>query len=175
MCVVIEAVAHFVVCHGTADVSDKSIFHLDKLFFPHHVFNHDHWATVVVDMKERTVTYYCSMGRKGLYILKMVFRYLKQKHRDLFGVRLPNIAGWKLVECPIETPLQRNLDGVGLGVDCGVFMCMFIDRIMQNAPNLYCQEHMVSYRELICTSILSNQIHIWDGDECDTYIIVKFS
>lgn len=120
------------------------------------------------------MTYLCSLRRRGRDTLLLLFDYLERKHQQLFGEPLPDIECWVLVECPLETPLQRNLDGDGLGVDCGVFMCMFIDRIMQNSPTFFRQEDMVSYRELICSSILKNQIHIWDGEECNKYFTLKF-
>jgi len=61
-----------------------------------------------------------------------------------------NIDEWKLVKCNVEdiTPQQINND------DCGVFIIMFADYILDNIPLLHLvQNDILYFRKNICLNI----------------------
>jgi Ulp1 family protease len=152
--------------HGTC------LFDTDRIFFPHHLKNGgavDHWALVVVFVPEKCVRYYCSLGNSGHEVTFAVLQYLQDKHLADYGVVLPNICNWSTSPCSADTPRQNN------GWDCGVFTCMFVDRLMQMRDNnLFSQDEMHHYRRLILLCLVDKTVPIWmDNDGTDKFFFAE--
>jgi len=88
------------------------------ILFPLNV-NRVHWTLVVADVRQRTLTYYDSMGDSGESYLQLIQRYLTDDYKDKNGESLPWV--WALVSKGCSTPQQKN------GVDCGVFMLALLN------------------------------------------------
>lgn len=88
-------------------VPGKDLFALDKIFFPINDGG-QHWVCVVAFMQERRIQMYDSLGGGGEYYLSVVFRYIKDEHRDKKGTALPHARAWNLVPCERNTPSQQN-------------------------------------------------------------------
>jgi hypothetical protein len=104
-----------------------NLFDLDKLFFPIHQ-GMDHWVCAVVFVSDRLIKMYNSKGktRKKKSYLKTIFQYLKDEHRQRFGVELPAQDDWRFEKDCSTTPQQTN------DVDCGVFTCLISDSLSTN-------------------------------------------
>ena len=68
----------------------------------------EHWMCAVINMKERRVEMYDSMGSSGMHYLKSLFQYLQDEHMDKKGEALPDIDKWELVGYRPGIPCQRN-------------------------------------------------------------------
>ena len=88
-------------------VPGKDIFNLDKIIFPINQ-NNMHWLCAVAFMQEKRIQLYDSMGSRGLYYLKSIFRYIQDEHKAKKGSDLPDIDQWELVPTTSDTPRQRN-------------------------------------------------------------------
>ena len=89
----------------------------------------DHWTLAAIDMEEKSMTYFDSLGGSKPSCLRSLAVYVKQEHLSKKGVRKPFfvycikfifqapllISCWSL-EVAKNTPLQANLS------DCGVFV-----------------------------------------------------
>jgi Ulp1 family protease len=116
-----------------------NIFQLDKLLIPLNIKKH-HWLLAVVFMKERRVQIfdsspYCSTGnyshRAYLTIIK---NYLNDEHMVKYeGKQLPKKGpkGWCFHSCPSGNTIVPQQGGTN---DCGVFVCYFMDLVMDHCP-----------------------------------------
>jgi sentrin-specific protease 1 len=161
------------------DFVGKSIFNLDKIFFPINL-NNEHWVCAVAFMHKKRIQFYDSQGGDGIHYLEILFRYIKDEYLDKNGVPLPDQDDWELVPCAPDTPHQRNgmyNDATFLfvpsrtptyfnvrlspplapGYDCGVFTCMFADFLAKDCPLVFNQSHITQCREHIAVSIMNGQ------------------
>jgi len=53
---------------------------------------------------------------------------------------------------PFESPQQKN------GFDCGMFVCMYADYILNNLPELFSQNDMPMLRQKILYCILTGKL-----------------
>ena len=88
-------------------VPGKDIFKLDKIFFPINQ-GRMHWMCAMVDMTEKRIEMYDSMGSSGMSYLKSLFRYIQHEHLAKKNAPLPDIEKWELVGYQPGTPCQRN-------------------------------------------------------------------
>ena len=88
-------------------VPGKDIFNLDKIFFP---INEQrmHWLCGVIDISNKQIQIYDSMGGDGTHYLNSLFQYIQDEHLDKKKMPLPNKDDWELIECTSNTPRQRN-------------------------------------------------------------------
>jgi sentrin-specific protease 1 len=127
----------------------------------------DHWALVVVFVQKKRVQYFCSSGEAGRDVMGAVFDYLQKHHLSVRGRVLSDIPKWKLINCSTKTPRQNN------GYDCGIFTCMFADRLMQSRNNtLFTQSDMNYYRRLMLMCLVDKKVPIWtDTDGSKEYLL----
>jgi sentrin-specific protease 1 len=136
----------------TKDVPGKDIFKLHKIFFPINI-GEMHWVCVVVQMKEREILMYDSLGgdRNRKKYLETIFRYLKDEHMDKKGTPLPEIHQWKLRS--VRMPVQNN------GHDCGVFVCIVALFLSMDLPLQFNQSEIsLKGRERIALSIMQRSL-----------------
>ena len=144
------------------------IFSKDFIFFPVNL-RELHWTLIVANCKEKTISYYDSMGGGKVNMgcshavyeppsrhMDRVLQYLQKEHDDKKGSPLP--FDWKCN--PVgesqdvllhdgRIPQQEN------NYDCGVFLCMFADYISRGLPFTFSQRDMPQMRNHLKHIILS--------------------
>ena len=102
------------------------VFAMEAVFFPINIGN-VHWTLCYALPQEKRIVYLDSMfkryGHHGDNILKTIFTYFKEEHKDKKGCELPDQDKWFLDSPGATAPQQGN------SVDCGVFASTFIDYI----------------------------------------------
>jgi sentrin-specific protease 1 len=94
----------------------KDIFNLKKIFIPINIEN-QHWACIVIFMKEKRIQYYDSHAvGAGNSHMNDVLRYLVNEDKGQGCVKREE---WALVPSTETVPKQENT------IDCGTFICMF--------------------------------------------------
>ena len=93
------------------------------------------------------------MAGLGQKYLDALFRYLQDEHLDKKKTPLPDIDQWTLQNCiRRETPQQDN------GYDCGMFVIVFADFLSENLPLSFGQQHIYSFRNKVCASIMAGKL-----------------
>ncbi|KHJ41687.1 Ulp1 protease family, catalytic domain protein [Trichuris suis] len=135
---------HAGVCKWTKDVD---IFSYDLLFIPIHLSNH--WVLTVVDVKERFVKYYDSLGASGRNCLLIIGDYLEAEMKDKKSVDMDR-ATWRFQT--EDCPRQGNCS------DCGMFVLKYAEFLSREAPLTFTQEHMPSFRIRVAYEILHERL-----------------
>ena len=125
------------------------IFSQRYLFFPVNV-NRVHWVLVSVHLPTHTIRSYDSWNDpEHDNHLESVFRYLQDEHMERKGFPLSDRATWTFIPCTADTPQQDNSN------DCGVFVCAFIDLLMQDEELRFTPRDIAIYRRRLAFFILS--------------------
>lgn len=125
------------------------IFAYRYLLIPINI-NNQHWALVVVDNHERTVSYWDSFRNAGKRVVENVLRYMGDEWRNKKGGP-PQL--YRRIEHPVGLPEQRNV------VDCGAFVCCFAECVARGIPpTVFAQEDMVHMRLRIAAMCLSGRL-----------------
>ena len=86
------------------------IFSLDLVLYPIHLGSH--WCLAVVDNRHLTLSYYDSLGGRGLSCLAALRDYLVAEHRDKKKAEL-SLQGWTNIFAEVSwctlSPLSRSL------------------------------------------------------------------
>jgi len=109
------------------NVYNGNIFSLDKLLIPINE-NSSHWSLSVIDLTQKTICHYDSMGNQGLSYSRSCLRYLQDEFLCKFGTPLQNLDDWDIINNANRIPLQEN------NFDCGIFVCLFALHILNNTP-----------------------------------------
>ena len=133
-----------------------NIFEKRRIFIPINIDN-AHWAMCVVDFDKRCIEYYDSLGQNGIDVMKHIFHYMEDEHRQQHQCDIHNKDAWDFVNK--ETPQQRN------GYDCGVFAIICADFLCDDLPLQFHQTDIKSFRLKICHSIRSGKL--W---YCDPFV-----
>eukprot|EP00898_Chlorokybus_atmophyticus_P007634 jgi/Chlat1/7872/Chrsp66S09177 len=109
----------------------------DKVIVPIH--QQVHWCLAIVNMRNRKLEYYDSMGGQDRACLENLARYITEEvaHKD--DAKL-DTSDWPRV-FPKDIPEQRN------SCDCGVFMVKYADYQSRNAPFTFSQDNMEYFRQ----------------------------
>lgn len=109
-----------------------------------------HWVLGVIDMKNKKVSVYDSLGGNHDYTLSLFLTYIEKEHMD--KKKTPySTADWK-EESPKDIPQQGNMS------DCGAFTCTFAERLSRSEPFNFSQQDMVPIRRRMVLSILNKAI-----------------
>lgn len=125
------------------------IFSVDIIPAPVHVGG-VHWCMSIINMREKTIRYYDSMGHPNHPVLDALKKYLQDESLDKRKIPF-DTSDWKL-ECVRECPQQRN------GSDCGVFSCMFAEFATRDSPISFDQQHMQYFRRKMVLEIASGRL-----------------
>ncbi|NXU10100.1 SENP2 protease, partial [Pardalotus punctatus] len=126
------------------------IFEHDVILVPIHLSIH--WTLLVVDLREKTIKYFDSLGQKGDDICKTVLKYLEEESKEKRNIEL-SASEWTLRSMGTEEiPQQSN------GSDCGVFVCKFADFISRDKPIIFTTEHMPYFRRKMVWEIIHQQL-----------------
>ncbi|XP_023789215.1 sentrin-specific protease 2 isoform X2 [Cyanistes caeruleus] len=126
------------------------IFEHDVILVPVHL--RTHWTLLVVDLREKTIKYFDSLGQKGDHICKTVLKYLEEESREKRNIEL-TASEWTLHSMGTEEIPQQNN-----GSDCGVFVCKFADFISRDKPIIFTPEHMPYFRRKMVWEIIHQQL-----------------
>uniref|UniRef100_A0A8D2MIW7 Ubiquitin-like protease family profile domain-containing protein n=1 Tax=Zonotrichia albicollis TaxID=44394 RepID=A0A8D2MIW7_ZONAL len=129
---------------------DVDIFEHDVIFVPIHL--RIHWTLLVIDLREKTIKYFDSLGQKGDHICKTVLKYLEEESREKRNIEL-TASEWTLHSMGTEEIPQQNN-----GNDCGVFVCKFADFISRDKPIIFTPEHMPYFRRKMVWEIIHQQL-----------------
>ncbi|XP_039930749.1 sentrin-specific protease 2 isoform X2 [Hirundo rustica] len=126
------------------------IFEHDIILVPIHL--RTHWTLLAVDLREKTIKYFDSLGQKGDHICKTILKYLEEESREKRNIEL-TASEWTLHSMSTqEIPQQNN------GNDCGVFVCKFADFISRDKPIIFTPEHMPYFRRKMVWEIIHQQL-----------------
>ncbi|KAI9482911.1 MAG: hypothetical protein EXX96DRAFT_124425 [Benjaminiella poitrasii] len=124
------------------------IFAKDLLFIP--INQSYHWVLGVIDMKNKKVLVYDSLGGDHDRMLSVFLDYLKQEHLDKKKTPFDS-TGWVMV-APKDIPRQGNMS------DCGAFTCTFAERLSRQQPFTFSQDDMVTIRRRIALNIYKKEL-----------------
>ena len=112
------------------------------------IHKRDHWSLVHIDIPAKTVYYLDSIvgSRKSSSAPGMMKKYMEEYYR-----RKGEEVKFK-VKVREDIPLQRN------GVDCGVFVCQYAERIARRAPMSFKQADMPKTRCKMLREIFQGKI-----------------
>lgn len=96
------------------------IFAMDKIIFPIHLGAH--WTLGIINMRDRRLEYYDSLGGRNEEYLNLMWQYLQEEAIDKGKEETFDTNNWNAAKVNGDTlPQQKN------GWDCGVFMCQFAE------------------------------------------------
>jgi len=135
------------VCRWTKNVD---IFSKNKLFFPIHINEEEHWCLACVDFKNKVITYYDSLGGRNFTCLKKILQYLLFEHLDKKNANFEP-TGWALTN-ERNCPRQMNL------WDCGIFVCMFAEYLARDVQLTFSQKDMKMFRRQMKSEIKKKKL-----------------
>ncbi|WVW81658.1 hypothetical protein I302_103653 [Kwoniella bestiolae CBS 10118] len=133
------------------------LFSKDLVIFPVNIGNM-HWTACAINLKEKRIEYYDSMGDFGAHrngIFRRVRGYLNDEHKERKKTPF-DFEGWT-EEFNDNTPQQDN------GSDCGVFSCQTLEMItrgrdLKNQPFEFTSENMPFFRRLMVWEIANRKL-----------------
>lgn len=130
------------------------IFSLRLMLLPKHTLGGvGHWTCAAINFHDKTITYYDSMGGKGENVLQTLLRYLKDEHENKKHSPLPNPEEYQLISLGNSIP-QQSIDSL----DCGVFMCQFLNYLSNNDAFNFNQSHISNFRMKMCLELFNKQL-----------------
>ncbi|CAN7976785.1 unnamed protein product [Ixodes persulcatus] len=135
------------VCRWTEGVD---LFDMDLILVPVHSQNH--WSLVALWMKEQTFLFLDSMGREDKRCYRRLMKYLRNEHRlEKEQPLVEPDEGW-VYKFPKNIPIQSNTD------DCGVFVCLYAERLARQAPFDFAAGNIQELRYHIAYEILTGKL-----------------
>ncbi|KFB50281.1 hypothetical protein ZHAS_00018361 [Anopheles sinensis] len=125
------------------------LFAYDMIVAPVHV-NGIHWCMSIVDLRQKTIHYYDSMGSPNNAVLNALENYLREESLDKRKVPFDTSGFTK--ENIRDCPRQEN------GSDCGVFSCMFAEFLSREHPITFDQSKMQYFRQKMTVEIVAGQL-----------------
>ncbi|NXK29349.1 SENP2 protease, partial [Arenaria interpres] len=126
------------------------LFKQDIILVPIHL--RLHWTLAVIDVRQKVIKHFDSMGQKGDAICHILLKYLQEESRDKRNVEL-NISEWTIHSMAAhEIPQQLN------GSDCGVFTCKYADYVSRDKPMNFTQTHMPYFRRRMVWEIIHQHL-----------------
>nr|VZI07641.1 unnamed protein product [Spirometra erinaceieuropaei] len=128
-----------------------NLFEHDLVFFPIHDRG-IHWCLAAADLRNKTLTYYDSMGGGNDHCLDILLEYLDAECQDKLKKSLDGLDKWKKINTKNSVPQQEN------GCDCGVFLCTFAEFLSRGAEFTFSQADMPQIRQRMMYEILTQQL-----------------
>nr|XP_055043687.1 sentrin-specific protease 1 [Misgurnus anguillicaudatus] len=126
------------------------IFSVDIILVPVHLGVH--WCLSVIDFRNKSITYFDSMGGNNDEACRILGKYLEQESKDKKGQNL-DTSEWTLKsKRRNEIPQQMN------GSDCGMFTCKYAEYITKDRPITFTQKHMPYFRRRMVWEILNQKL-----------------
>lgn len=124
------------------------MFEKDLLFIP--INQSYHWILGVIDLKNKTVSVYDSLGGNHDHTLTLFLRYLEQEHLDKKKTPF-DTSDWQK-RTPKDIPRQGNMS------DCGAFTCTFAERLSRHKPFNFSQHDMETIRRRMALNIYNKSL-----------------
>ncbi|XP_058129218.1 sentrin-specific protease 1-like [Anopheles coustani] len=121
----------------------------DMIVAPVHV-NGIHWCMSIIDLRQKTIHYYDSMGSPNNAVLNALENYLREESLD--KRKAPFDTSGFTKENIRDCPRQEN------GSDCGVFSCMFAEFLSREHPITFDQSKMQYFRQKMTVEIVAGQL-----------------
>jgi sentrin-specific protease 1 len=109
-----------------------------------------HWCMSIIDFRDKSITYYDSMGGNNPKCLTALKQYLQDESIDK-KKQTYDMSNWKLYSAK-KIPQQMN------GSDCGVFSCMFAEYVCANKKITFTQDDMPYFRNKMVYEILKGKL-----------------
>ncbi|CAH0557369.1 unnamed protein product [Brassicogethes aeneus] len=126
------------------------LFSYDIICVPIHLGMH--WCMAIIDLRDRSVRYFDSMGSTNNRCLDALRNYLEFEHSDKKKSPL-DTSDFKL-ENVKDIPQQMN------GSDCGMFSCTFAEFLTRNSKITFSQEDMPYLRKKMVVEIMTGELLI---------------
>ena len=143
--------------------SFQDLFEKHFLVYPVNMLQ-EHWFLIVVYMLNREIIYYDSLGYNQMGYVEVVEKSLAdeafmRKREDLVDMETRQFIV-PFIKTKYEAPRQTN------GFDCGVFLIMMINFLIDNIPfNELKQEDMPLYRLILAADIIRQKINYYAVEE----------
>ncbi|XP_033232573.1 sentrin-specific protease 1-like [Drosophila pseudoobscura] len=125
------------------------IFSYDMILIPENIKN-IHWCMTIINLKEKTIRYYDSLGGGHDLLLHALTTYLAEESMDKRHV------AYDIKEFSLETvkdmPRQENTH------DCGVFACMAAEYVTRCQPLNFTQKDIPNLRSKMILEISSGRL-----------------
>lgn len=148
-----------------------NIFDFDIIPVPVHVGG-VHWCMAIINMREKWIRYYDSMGQPNARVLEALRRYLEEESLDKRKIPF-DTSDW-IVESVRDCPQQRNgrwVQSFGFSKyilidfflfinfsDCGVFSCMFAEFACRESDISFDQSRMPYFRNKMIVEIIQGKL-----------------
>ena len=133
-------------CRRTRNWIKEDITTKDMVFFPIH--SREHWTLIVVEPGKKTVQYLDSLtsSRNFSSAPSVVKAFMELRHKEKgedaeYRIKIRN-----------DIPQQTN------GVDCGVFVCQYAERISRKGLMDFQQEDMSKARKTMTVELLEGKL-----------------
>ena len=137
---------------------DIDIFSCNQIIIPINI-NGNHWTLAVIDMVNKVIRYYDSMGDAGKIYLDALRLYIRDEWTHKKRTSPPAwMNDWRLIEGSTSTPQQDNNNKT----DCGVFVLCTADLLGQGLSISFDHQDLrdCNFRARIGNSILHQQLHL---------------
>ena len=109
----------------------------------------NHWCLAVIDMRNKEINYYDSLGRTNYNCLFALEKYLSDESMD--KSKKPLTMDFKIKHMD-NIPQQTN------NSDCGVFVCKLAEYISGGADINFTQKNMPQFRKAMVYEILQKKL-----------------
>mmetsp|Transcript_31323 Transcript_31323/g.57426 ORF Transcript_31323/g.57426 Transcript_31323/m.57426 type:complete len:408 (-) Transcript_31323:23-1246(-) len=125
------------------------IFQKDYVIFPMNMNRNDHWATGVINLRDKCFHYLDSLNLSPpKSFVNFLQQYLNDEHQSKHSSALSGAGSWTRVE--LEVPQQTN------GYDCGVFTCCVAESLSSGRRDFdFSQDDMDMMRFRLAARIVS--------------------
>ena len=111
----------------------------------------DHWTLIHIDTKQKVVYYLDSIvGSRNKSPAPGLMKNFIEKYYQVKGE-----------VCQFRVKIRRNIPSQHNGVDCGVFLIAYAERLSRKAGFTFSQNHMSLFRWKITWEILSGSLKEW--------------
>ena len=133
-------------CKETENWTPEDFLEYDLIFFPIH--HQHHWSLIVVETEHRTVHYFDSLigSRHSSAAPRTMKMYMEEQHKKKGEETEYTIKVRK------DAPLQYN------GVDCGVFVCQYAERVARRSRMDFTQKDMKEARDRMIEELMKGEI-----------------
>ncbi len=124
------------------------------MFFPINI-DEAHWTLVIALMQEKRIVYRDSNEGSGHEYTNAIKRYVIDEMREKREHTMTQAEQDEWVVEPLppaDSPGQENR------FDCGMFVCMYADYLLQNLPEQFSCHNMMMLRQKICYCILTGRL-----------------
>ena len=133
-------------CRRTRNWIKEDITTKDKVLFPIH--SGEHWTLIVVEPDKKTVQFLDSLtvSRNFSSAPRTIKAFMESRHRE------------KGEEAEYRIKIREDIPKQTNGVDCGVFVCQYAERITRKAMMDFQQEDMREERKTMTTELLEGKL-----------------